>query len=124
MSLPPALERFIARSIDSIETVEILLLLARTPDTYWTAEALESHLGMRSGSGADRRLAFLAENGLVVRGASGGYRYAAASDEQRQLVADLAVAYSERRAAVVNTVFSENLARLRAFAEAFRVKRE
>lgn len=124
VELPAPLTQFIAEAIDSIETLEILLLLHRSPETFWAPSAVESHLGLKKGI-AEKRLAGLAQKRLAVRGEeSGGYRYRPENDERRKIVAELAAAYSDKRASVVNTVFSENLARLRAFANAFKVKGE
>lgn len=123
MSVPQPLQEFIRDYVDSIETLEILLLLNRAPDTFWTTTAIDSHFGMKQGT-ADKRLQAMLRNGLVTRGTSGGYRFMPRDEAQRALVAALATAYGDRRASVVNTVFSENLARLRAFSDAFKVKSE
>lgn len=123
MNLPPTLVEFIGRYIDSIETLEILLLLKRSPETYWMPTAIESHLGIRPGL-AERYLRELLDNGFIVRGMTGAFRYSPSGDAYDESIAELAAAYAEQRVAVVNTVFSQNLARLRAFANAFKVKSE
>jgi DNA-binding IclR family transcriptional regulator len=123
MSLPKKLEDFIGRYVDSIETLEILLQLQRSPETVWMAPAMESHLGMKSGT-AEKRLESLARHGFAIRGSSSGYRYGTPDKELDATVAELAAMYAERRVMVVNTIFSENLARLRAFSNAFKVKSE
>ncbi|MBV8518340.1 MAG: hypothetical protein JO197_13160 [Acidobacteria bacterium] len=117
----PALLQFIRRCVDSIETLEILLLLQRTPETFWTPAAIDSQLGMKQGAAA-KRLARLADEQLVVTGSSGAFRYAPRDEEDRATVAALTTAYADQRASVVNAVFSENLERLRAFSDAFRMK--
>jgi hypothetical protein len=118
--LPDPLEHFIARYVDSIETLETLLLLERSRETFWMTSAIESHLGFKAGS-AEKRLQLLLQNGFVVRGMSGAYRYCPKRAEDDAQVAELAAAYADRRAAVLNVLFSDNLARLRAFANAFKV---
>jgi predicted transcriptional regulator len=123
LKLPQPLQEFIGQNIDSIETLEILLLLHRSPETYWMAPAIESHLGIKAGT-ADKRLQGLMNGGFIVKGTTGAYRYSPENEEQNASVSELATAYAEKRVAVVNAVFSENLARLRAFSNAFRVKSE
>jgi len=123
VSLPQPLEQFIARYVDSVETLETLLLLKRSSETFWMTSAIESHLGLKQGN-AEKRLQLLLQNEFVVRGMSGGYRYCPKRAEDDVQVSELAVAYAERRAAVLNFLFSDNLARLRAFANAFKVKSE
>ena len=60
----------------------------------------------------------------IVKGASRGYRYNPGNEALDAAVGELAAAYADRRVSVVNAVFSENLARLRAFSDAFKVKSE
>ncbi|HET7711542.1 MAG TPA: hypothetical protein VFL80_06395 [Thermoanaerobaculia bacterium] len=123
MSVPQPLQDFIGCHIDSIETAEILLLLYRSPDTFWTPTAIESHFGMKPGL-AERRLKALTDARLLIKGMSGAYRYQPADEREHGTVQQLAAVYAERRVDVVNTIASENLSRLHAFAEAFRVKKE
>lgn len=123
MSQARSLNEFIGRYIDSIETLEILLLLQRSPDTFWRPEAIDSHLGLKPGI-SDNRLSGLLQNGLVTAGTSGGYRYQVQDEDLKSWVSKLTSEYANRRIHVVNTVYSENLARLRAFAEAFKMKGE
>jgi len=123
MSLPPPLQDFIGQYIDSIETLEILLLLQRAPETAWQPAAVDSHLGMKDGT-AGKRLTDLVRKGLVTKTSSGDFRYMPGDESRNVGVAGLAAAYAGRRVAVVNSIFSENLTRLRAFADAFKVKGE
>ena len=121
--LPGPLEQFIARYIDSVETLEALLLLKRSSETFWMTSAIESHLGFKAGN-VEKRLQSLLQNGFVVRGLSGAYRYSPERAEDDAQVAELAAAYADRRAAVLNALFNANLGPLRAFANAFKVKSE
>jgi hypothetical protein len=95
VSLQQSVIDLIRRYIDSMETLEIILLLQRAPDTFWTASAIDSHFGMRQGTAEDR-LQGLLENHLVTKGKSGGYRYAPEDEELRAGVSALAIAYAER----------------------------
>jgi hypothetical protein len=123
MNLAKEIEEVIGRYIDSIETLDVLLLLQRSPDTFWRPEAIDSHLGLKSGMAA-KKLESLMRDELVVCGNAGGYRYHVNDENLRNNIADLATAYADRRIAVVNAIYSENPARLRAFADAFKVKSE
>ena len=124
MSLSPELLELIQQHIDSVETLEILLLLQRTPETFWTASAIESHLGLKSGT-AERLLSNLEQRRLLVAGMSGGYRYNPNDDAaRRDVIAELATAYAGRRGEVINALYSANLTRLRAFSDAFKMRNE
>jgi predicted transcriptional regulator len=80
---------------DSAETLEIVALLARS-EAYWTARAISQHLRIAEDV-VSKRLEILAAAQIVVRGKeTGAYRFAPSS----------------------------NLQQLRAFSDAFRLKKE
>ncbi|HVS31087.1 MAG TPA: hypothetical protein VMS98_06505 [Thermoanaerobaculia bacterium] len=115
------LEQFIAEKIHSIEEVEILALLFRSPDTYWTATAMAQHLGLKEETVA-AKVRDLERRGLAESGqTSGSFRFGTESEELKRDVAMLVEAYRDQRVTVINTVYSANLTRLRSFADAFKL---
>jgi hypothetical protein len=124
VGLSPEVQQFLTDSIDSVEALELLLLLRRSPDAFWSSDAAAQQLGIRAAL-SSKKLAQLMGRKLLVRGAeTGAYRYAPADDAVRGVVDDLAAAYNEQRIVVINTIYSGNVERLRAFADAFRLKDE
>jgi len=121
MALTHRLESFLAAHIDSVEDLEILLLVARGTAS-WSAETAAERLGIDT-EVARARLERLAAAGLLSREA-GGFRYSPADDDTRRLVAELAREYADRRANVINVIYSANLERLRKFADAFRLRKK
>ncbi len=123
--LPPRVQRFITAHIDSIEKLEVLLLLRTRPEPSWSAEAVSRELRISEAS-ATRRLADLTARGLLVaEGATPSrYRYGPARSEDDADVAELAQAYAERRVSVISFIFSRPLDTVRGFADAFRFKRD
>lgn len=120
--LTPALRDLIARHFDSVESVEMVLLLRRSPQTFWASTAVAEQLGIREDV-ARRKLDALSRNGILTVGAeTGAFRYAPNDDTVKSGVDDLAAAYADQRVNVINTIYSANLERLRAFSNAFRVK--
>ena len=123
MDLSPEVHAFIAESISSVEMLEVLLLLHRAPDTYWGVPAISHQLGLKKElvRTATQRLA---EHHLVATShTTDAYRFEA--DEGRTATTDaLADAYRDQRIQVINTIYSENLRRLRAFSDAFRIRGE
>ena len=121
--LSPALLRLITNTFNSVEAIELTLLLRRSPDTFWSADAAATHLGI-SPTVSSARLSELAAAGVLVRGAtSAAYRFAPA----QQLAADvdaLADSYTTRRIEILNAIYSANLIRIRAFADAFKLKKD
>jgi hypothetical protein len=119
--LPSELHELVVGTFDSVESIEIMLLLRRSPQTYWAPAAVAEQLGLRPEL-AETKLAALHRQKILATGANtGAYRYAPGEELSRRLE-ELAAAYTNRRVSVINTIYSANLERLRAFSNAFRVK--
>jgi hypothetical protein len=123
--LPDIVREFIIEHIDSVEQVEILLLLLQKTGRTWTAESMAKELRIAVSSAATR-LADLKKLGLVapVEGAPSEYRYAPRTPALDETVRGLSDAYSERRVTVINLIFSKPIDKIRTFADAFRLRRE
>jgi hypothetical protein len=122
--LPGDVERFIADHFDSIERLEILLLLRnRRPRDFAPAEVTaELRLGPASAPG---QLAELARRGFVVAaGEPPRYRYAPDGSEKERLMNDLDRCYAERRVTVITQIFSPRGDPVRSFADAFKLRRK
>lgn len=117
--------RLIAEDIDSVEQLEILLLLFQHPERTWTAESVARELRV-SALSAGERLEDLTYDGLVVRvdGSEGEYRYGPETPSRDEAVRGLATAYSERRVTVINLIFSKPVDKIRTFADAFRLRKK
>ena len=98
-------QRLIEYGIDSIASIEILLLLRRS-EAYWTAEAIAQQLGMPKESVAKKCEAMAKAQLLAVGSDTGAYRYAPRNDAARETIDKLA-----------------NVGQLRAFSDAFRLKK-
>jgi hypothetical protein len=116
-NLPPDVERFLARCIDSVEQLETLLLLRRSGGE-WTAESVARELRIDAHSAA-RRLAELAASRLL---SESGRAYTYATGGYDVEVDAVARAYSERRVSVITFIFSRPTDRLKSFSDAFRIK--
>lgn len=123
--LPEAVRRLIADHIDSVEQLEILLLLQQHPERSWTAESVARELRISPLSAGDR-LKDMARSAILSRlqGSEAEYRYAPESPQMAEAVAGLATAYSERRVTVINLIFSKPVDKIRTFADAFRLRRD
>ena len=118
-AFPSDVESFIAYCIDSVEQVDVLLLLASQPGMEWTIDDLSRDLRSSRRSVA-LRLSSLVGHGLVARDGM-SFRYAA-SPEDDALVKRLANVYEERRTAVIERIFKERPDPMRSFADAFRIR--
>ena len=124
MELSQETRTFIIDVFDSVEAIEILLLLRRSPNTYWTAKAISDVLGSRADL-TEKKLSALASARLLKRGqTAGAYRYAPDEPVLETRVDRLAEAYETQRVHIINLIYSANLERLRAFSNAFKLKSE
>ena len=121
-SLPQRVQRFLASHIDSIEKLEVLLLLRAQAARTWTGGEVAQALRIAEES-ARRRLDDLCERGMLACERSDCFRYAPISGTEAQAVDELAATYATRRVSVITYIFSQPTERIRSFADAFRLKR-
>ena len=117
------MRRFLLQCIDSVEQLEVLLLLHRAPGDAWNTEAVAQALYSNPESIA-RRLAGLHANGLVTPVPPSSYRYHPKSAELADTVTLLAHTYRQRRVAVITVIASKPMENVRAFSEAFRIRKK
>jgi hypothetical protein len=110
--------------IDSIEKLEVLLLLRNRTEREWTASEVALELRITEASSA-ARLADLASSGLLVSNgeAPSVYRYSPAQSEDVRSISELAMTYAERRVSVITFIFSRPQERVRGFADAFLLRK-
>jgi len=117
--LPAEIRLFLDRCIDSIEQLEVLLLLWRNRPQVLTAEAITHDIGSAADS-IRRRLHGLERSRLVDASMHGfAYRADPAHDP---VVAQVSQAYRERRVSVISHVVTSPGRSLRAFSDAFRLR--
>lgn len=116
---------FIRTYIESLEELEILLLLFQGRDRGWTVEAVYD--GIRSNPASIRqRLKRLVEKGIVEMRNPGEeqFSYKLGSPELNAAVEGLAAAYKERRVTVVESIFAKSPSPIQGFADAFRIRKD
>jgi hypothetical protein len=119
--VPKDVERFIATDIDSVEQLEVLLLLRAAPDKQWTAKEVARALVSREDSAA-HWLARMTERGLLTQ-LDNRYRYATGKPELAETIDALAESFAKYRVTVVALIFSKPSERVRLFSDAFRIRR-
>jgi predicted ArsR family transcriptional regulator len=120
---PPRVQRFLQMHIDSVEKLEVLLLLRAQSSRTWTARAVALQLRIAEPS-AQGRLEDLCERGLLACEQKDQFRYAPLSSTDAQAVDELAATYAQRRVSVITFIFSQPMDRIRSFANAFRLKKD
>jgi hypothetical protein len=120
--VPPDVRRFLAGTIHSIEQLEVLLLVQRTPDRYFDAGSIADHLGLRHRDVARSLEALAGQNLLDVRlGETIKYRYEPATTSQRDVVGQITELWRDQRQLIVAEVATKR-AGLREFSDAFRLR--
>ena len=120
-SVPQDIVQFIRECVDTLGTLEILLLLQSSAGRAWTVKQISDE--MRSSPlAAESSLDVLTVRGLVSLIAD-GYLFRPRTADLESKTRGLAALYQERRAAVITIIFSRRGDAVRSFAEAFRIKK-
>jgi DNA-binding Lrp family transcriptional regulator len=123
--LPDEVRRFIAHHIESVEQVEILLLLYQHSERAWSAEAVARELRIAPRSAGERMEGMMRSGLLSRQGVSPEeYRYAPRDTKLEEGVRGLSAEYALRRVTIVNFIYSKPIDKIRTFADAFRLKKD
>jgi hypothetical protein len=118
---PENVLRFIDRYIESVEHLEILLLLSGEPRDWSPAEIFQKIQSSRAS--VEQRLQSLAHAGLLVSN-GGKYRFNPRDEEMRCAVVDLAEAYRDWRVRVIEAIYTRKTDAVQSFADAFNLRRK
>jgi hypothetical protein len=123
-ALTERVQGFLMAHIDSIEKLEVLLLLRARTEREWTASEVALELRINEESAA-ARLDDLTASGMLI--ADGGkperYRYSPIRSDDVRAIAELAAAYAARRVSVITFIFTKPQNRVQGFADAFLLKK-
>ena len=119
------LDKFIAAEIQSLEQLEILLLLSGNPHRWWTAKGVYEVVKSSPASVEDR-LNEMAARGIVRKEAETEVRYqfGPTDDQTWRTVSELREAYKERSVKVVQAIYSKPPDAVQEFARAFRIRKD
>jgi DNA-binding MarR family transcriptional regulator len=121
--LSPDLQRFIARHIQSVEKLELLLLFFREPTRTWHTSEIVQQIQSSAGP-VSKKLDEMVASGFVAREKDGKYRFVEKLPTTQTQVAALDQAYRQRRIKIIEAIFSKSTEELRAFSDAFKLRKE
>jgi hypothetical protein len=127
VELPEEVRLLIRSSIPTMDALEILILLVRSRDQYWTAEAIVGELrhDPDAGPAVARCLALFGAGGLLAQGDGSSVVYRPATPELAASVASLVQAYNERPVTLIRTLYAiADSRKIQAFADAFRIRKD
>jgi predicted transcriptional regulator len=113
---------FVDGHIESLEHLEILLLLA-AQDKAWTAAEIFQQI-QSSQASVEQRLESLVTAGLLAKDENKRFRFAPKDDETRRVVKDLADAYKSRRVRIIEAIYTRKTDAVQTFADAFKFRKD
>ena len=124
-SLPDPVRQLLRRHIQSLEQLEVLLLLHGQPERAWTAPEVYDVVRSSQSSIAARLHAFTAEGFLTTEaGPPPTFRYAPQDQNLRAAVDQTATAYQTRRVRIIEAIFAPAADPVQSFADAFKLRKD
>ena len=121
--VPDDVAQLIESHIDSVEKLEILLLLRGERDRVWTSDQVSREL-RRNPSSVSRGLSQLAGRGLLAGSMREGYCFDPPDPALESQVDRLADTYATRRVSVIQLIVANPMDSVTTFADAFRLRRK
>lgn len=115
---------FVEQRLNSVEQIAVLLLLRANPDRAWSVEEISKEL-RSTASAIERRLADLETSGVLTpANGAGTVKYTPSSRDISDAVTQLAGAYRDQPARIIELIYSKPPYSIRAFADAFKLKKD
>ena len=118
--------RFLRAAVPTVDAAELLLLLSRERERWWSArEAAAALQPVASPAEADvaRYLAGYQAAGLIALGPDKRVQYRTGSAMLDSHVRTLEQAYRERPVTLIRVIYALRDSRIQSFADAFRLRR-
>jgi hypothetical protein len=122
--IPAAVLEFISKRIDTVPQLETLLIMSAEEDRVWTVDDIAARTYVTVASAAavlhqlhHRQLIAVAEDGQR-------YRFFPASEQERQSVAQTAIAYRRHLIPLATFIHSKASTSVKEFARAFELKKD
>lgn len=122
--LPQHVLNFVRDYIESVEQLEILLLLFHRQDRGWTEEEVAKELRCSQLSAGKRLAQFAQKHILIFDQSLKSYRYSSAEETITTPISALAAAYQVRRVAIIDLIFSKPIDKIQVFADAFKLRED
>jgi hypothetical protein len=116
---------FLRAAVPTVDAAEVLLLLHRDPERWWSAEELIGALAPSvslSASAAAACLAAFQASGLIAAGPDKRVQYRSGVADLDAHVRTLSRAYRERPVTLIRVIYALRDGKIQSFADAFRLK--
>ena len=118
--------RFLRTAVPSVDSAELLLLLERERERWWSAQESASALAPTvsvSESDIARYFGVFQACGLIALGPDKRVQYRPGHAELEAYVATLVQAYRERPVTLIRVIYALRDSSIRSFADAFKLRR-
>jgi hypothetical protein len=119
------LEKFIAAEVNSLEQLEILLLLSGNPHKWWSAKGVYEVIKSSMQSVQDR-LDEMVARGILRKDAADAalFQFGPKDETVWRITTELRDAYKERSVKIVQAIYSKPPDAVQEFARAFRLRKD
>ena len=122
--IPAHVLRFVLENINTVPELETLLMMSGAQDRRWAISDVASHNYITE-QRAEETLGALRRRGLVSADESlVRFRFSPATDDIRNVVADLALCYRANLSRIATLIHSKPSASVTEFARAFDLKKD
>lgn len=123
--LKKELKGFVSQYITSLEELEVLFIMFKEPERFWTAQEIFA-LTQSNLVSVARRLEQLNESGFLVKDgdAKPRYRFSPKSPELAERTAELKDAYAMSKYKIIEAIFSTPHGQAQIFADSFKFKKK
>jgi hypothetical protein len=122
--LTPSLAWFVRRHLRSAADLEILLLLWRNQERWFSAEDVARELQAPAAVTRDSLQRLSGSLAILRRGTEAEYRFSTHSEEERRSAEALAALYRHDRFQVLRLIAPPAAAAIQDFADAFELKKK
>lgn len=119
--LSKQLLNFVVKHVDSVELIEVLVLLHSQSDRSWSVADVDAVIRSNVRS-VQNRLEHLVQLGLASCSEESTYRYSPTTPELESLGGEIVRVYQARRTEFIELIYSKPLKEIMTFAEAFRIR--
>lgn len=120
--LPPEVRQFLETSIDSIEQLQVLLLLYLSPERTWTTSEITLELRSTETS-IEKRMNDLYDRKVLTKTSEiGKHKFNPISSDMKKVIEAVAYQNQLRPYQVIDAIYSSSTKSIQAFADAFKVR--
>ena len=122
--IPAVVLEFVLKRIDTVAELETLLIMSAEESRQWTAEEIAARIYVAKPSAA-AVLHSLQTRRLIAADEAGAlFRFSPASEEERQTIAQTAIAYRAHLIPIATLIHKKASGPVQEFARAFSLKKD